>query len=224
MRRAGHARLRRALGGSVPDRFPMRLVEIDRLIAVHGRARAGCPPQRGGLHFPLSRKSQIPKCSVTAHGHARSQVSPTTVTVSCCVSIKYLSFLGPALGHRHYLRLQGHRSCAGIQNHAAPAAFFYTRYPIPSSYSICYRVSCERAGRSRAHASPLIMCRVCSHATHQMRMHFLHGSLLRHVGPMPPNTELPHATRPLVRGAKRVRSICRVSRGGASVAYIRGYT
>ena len=53
MRRAGHARLRRALGGSVPHRFPMRLVEIDRLIAVHGRARAGCPPQRGGLHFPL---------------------------------------------------------------------------------------------------------------------------------------------------------------------------
>jgi hypothetical protein len=56
MRRAGHAVLACALGGSLPNAFPMRLVEIEGLIAVHGRAKAGCPPLRGGLHFPLSRK------------------------------------------------------------------------------------------------------------------------------------------------------------------------
>ena len=64
MRRAGHAGLARALGGSLLNPFLKRLVEIDGLIAVHGRTEAGCPPLREGLHFPLSRKSQIPKCSV----------------------------------------------------------------------------------------------------------------------------------------------------------------
>ena len=34
MRKAGHARLARALGGSLPNPFLMRLVAIDRLIAV----------------------------------------------------------------------------------------------------------------------------------------------------------------------------------------------
>jgi hypothetical protein len=53
MRRAGHAILARALGGSLLDPFLKRLLEIDGLIPVHGRAEAGCPPQRGGLHFPL---------------------------------------------------------------------------------------------------------------------------------------------------------------------------
>ena len=59
------ARLRRALGGSLPNQFLMRLVEIDGLIAVHGRAEAGCPPlcPEKGSSFPLpplARKSQIP--------------------------------------------------------------------------------------------------------------------------------------------------------------------
>jgi hypothetical protein len=63
MRRAGHAILARALEGSLPNPFLMRIVEIDGLIAVHGRAEAGCLPLRKSLHFPLclSRKSQILK-------------------------------------------------------------------------------------------------------------------------------------------------------------------
>ena len=41
MRRADHERLARTFGRSLPNPFVMRLVEIDRAIAVHGRAEAG---------------------------------------------------------------------------------------------------------------------------------------------------------------------------------------
>ena len=71
-RRAGHAILARALawrlehGGSRTNPFLKRLVEIDGLIAVHGRAEAGCPPLREGLHFPLPENPKSPKCTVLA--------------------------------------------------------------------------------------------------------------------------------------------------------------
>ena len=72
MRRAGHAVLARALGGSLPNPCPMRLVKIEGLIAVHGRAEAGCPPLRGGLHFPLSRTNENPKSKSLTQGSVSS--------------------------------------------------------------------------------------------------------------------------------------------------------
>ena len=48
MRRAWHARLAHTLGGSVPDRFPMRLVEIDLAWDTLGIAVSTAAP-KGGL-------------------------------------------------------------------------------------------------------------------------------------------------------------------------------
>ena len=45
-------------GGSLPNPFLMRLVEIDGLIAVHGRAEAGCPvsaPERRSSFPPFPK-------------------------------------------------------------------------------------------------------------------------------------------------------------------------
>jgi hypothetical protein len=58
MRRAGHARLARTFGRSLPNPFVMRIVEIDRAIAVHGRAEAGCPlsdPERRSTFPPFPK-------------------------------------------------------------------------------------------------------------------------------------------------------------------------
>jgi hypothetical protein len=98
MRRAGHARLRRALGGSVPHRFPMRLVEIDRLLAVHGRARAGCPPQsspREEVFISPSRenpKSLSAACTYTAtHMHTHTTEDSKPYNRMCTRHVQYYS-------------------------------------------------------------------------------------------------------------------------------------
>ena len=54
-----------AVSWSLPNPFVMRLVEIDRAIAVHGRAEAGCPPLREEVFIsPFPEESQIPQGSV----------------------------------------------------------------------------------------------------------------------------------------------------------------